>query len=293
MRSKLLLSDGTTDYIYGVNGTPIEQETVRPAITFVGDTTATGLTGTTMLTVNLPSGTQANAQVFVDTSQSAGTTVSAPSTYTLVASVATGGTAPKGGSSVFRHTVIAGDTSVTLTYGGTASVKAVVLAAYRGADPTLPVDVFATSQLAGSTTVVAPSVKPLYTNERLVVFQGARGTFSSSAWTSPSGMTEEAQANAANVSAGLADQTLTAAGATGNSDIDVRRECEPDHGDRGHPAAGQRALLPDRPAEQHASAHGQRWRCSRRFQLRRIWKRHRIHGLVLIAPRLDWSLSRS
>ena len=211
----LLLSDGTTDYIYGLNGTPIEQETARPAITFVGDTTATGLTGTTTLTVNLPAGVQANDQVFVDTSQSAGTTVSAPSTYTMVASVATGGTTPKGGTVVFRHTVVAGDTSVTLTYGGTASVKAVVLAVYRGVDPTLAVDVFAKSQLAGSTTVVAPSVNPLYANDRLLVFQGARGTFSSSIWTSPTGMAEEAQANAANVSAGLGDQTLAAAGATG------------------------------------------------------------------------------
>jgi RHS repeat-associated protein len=212
----LLLSDGTTDYIYGANGTPIEQETARPAISWFGDTTATGGTGATTVTVNLPAGVQANDQVFVDSSQSAGTTVSAPAAYTLVASVATGGTTPKGSTSVFRHTVIAGDTSVILTYGGTSSVKAVVLAVYRGVDPTLPVDVFATSQSAGVTTVVAPSVSPAYASDRLLVFQGARGTFSPSTWTPPSGTTEQVQVNSlANVSAGLADQTLTAAGATG------------------------------------------------------------------------------
>jgi len=212
----LLLSDGITDYIYGVDGTPIEQETARPAISWVGASTATGGTGTTTLTVNLPTGVQANDQVFVDSSQSAGTTVSAPSTYILVASVATGGTSPKGATSVYQHTVVAGDTSVTLTYGGTSSVKAVVLAVYRGVDPTLPVDVFAKSQSAGSTTVVGPSVSPAYANDRLLVFQGARGTFSTSTWTSPSGTTEQVQVNSlANVSAGLADQALTAAGATG------------------------------------------------------------------------------
>ena len=212
----LLLSDGTTDYIYGSNGTPIEQETVRPAISLVGDTTATGGTGTTTLTVNFPSGTQANDQVFVDTSQSAGTTVSAPSTYTLVASVATGGTAPKGGTSVFRHTVVSGETSMTLTYGGTASVKAVVLAVYRGVDPSLPVDVFAKSQAAGATSVVGPSVSPAFANERLLIFQGARGTFSAKTWTAPTGTSEEVQVNSlANVSAGLADQALSASGATG------------------------------------------------------------------------------
>jgi RHS repeat-associated protein len=214
--SPLLLSDGSTDFIYGANGTPIEQETVRPAISWVGDTTATGGTGATTLTVTLPTGVQANDQVFVDSSQSAGTTVSAPLTYTLVASVATGGTTPKGSTSVYQHTVVAGDTSVTLTYGGAASVKAVLLAVYRGVDPTLPVDVFAKSQSAGITTVVAPSVSPAYANDRLLVFQGGRGTFSPSTWTPPSGTTEQAQVNSlANVSAGLADQTLTAAGATG------------------------------------------------------------------------------
>ena len=212
----LLLSDGTTDYIYGANGTPIEQQTVRPAIAWVGATTATGGTSTTTLTVNLPAGVQANDQVFVDSSQSAGTTVSAPAMYTLVASVATGGTSPKGASSVFQHTIATGDTSVTLTYGGTTSVKAVVVAVYRGVDPTLPVDVFAKSQSAGATTVVAPSLSPAYANDRLLVFQGARGTYSPSTWTPPSGTTEQVQINSlANVSAGLADQTLTAAGATG------------------------------------------------------------------------------
>lgn len=212
----LLLSDGTTDYVYGLNGAPIEQETARSAISWVGDATATGGTGATTVTVNLPSGVQANDQVFVDSSQSAGTTVSAPSTYTLVASVATGGTSPKGSTSVYQHTVVAGDTSVTLTYGGTASVKAVVLAVYRGVDPTLPVDVFAKSQSAGITTVVAPSASPAYANDRLLVFQGARGTFSPSTWTAPSGTTEQVQVNSlANVSVGLADQTLSVAGATG------------------------------------------------------------------------------
>jgi RHS repeat-associated protein len=212
----LLLSDGTTDYIYGANGTPIEQETARQAISLVGDTTATGATGTTSLTVNLPPGVQAGDQVYVDSSQSAGTTVSAPSAYTLIASVATGGTTPKGSTSVFRHTVVAGDISVTLTYGGTSSVKAVVLADYRGVDASLPVDVFATSQAAGSTTVVGPSVSSAYANDRLLVFQGARGTFSPSTWTAPSGTTEQVQVNSlANVSAGFADQALSASGATG------------------------------------------------------------------------------
>jgi RHS repeat-associated protein len=212
----LLLSDGTTDYIYGASGTLIEQETARPAITLVGESSATGATGTTSLTINLPSGAQASDQVYVATTQSSTTTVTAPSTYTLVTTVASGGTSPKAGTSVFRHTVVSGDTSVTLTYSGTTSVKAVVLADYRGVDPTLPVDVVASASTAGGTSVVAPSVAPAYAHDQLLIFQGARGTFSSKSWTAPSGTTERAQINSqANVSAGLADQALSASGATG------------------------------------------------------------------------------
>ncbi len=212
----LLLSDGTTDYIYGANGTPIEQETVRPAISLVGESSASGATGTTSLTVNLPSGVQAGDQVFVDSTQSSGTVVTAPSTYTLVKSVASGGTTPKAGTSVFRHTVVPGDTSVILTYSGTTSVKAVVVADYRGVDPSLPVDVVASASTAGGTTVVAPSISAAYANDQLLIFQGARGTFSSSTWTAPSGTTEQVQINSrANVSAGLADQPLSASGPTG------------------------------------------------------------------------------
>jgi RHS repeat-associated protein len=212
----LLLNDGTTDYVYGANGTPIEQVTARPAITLIGESSATAATGAASLTVSLPSGAQAGDQIFVDSTQSSTTVVTPPSTYTLVKSVASGGTSPKAGTSVFRHTVVPGDTSVTLTYTGTTSVKAVVLADYRGIDPSLPVDVVGSGSTAGGTTVVAPSVSAAYANDQLLIFQGARGTFAASTWTAPSGTTERVQVNSqANVSAGLADQALTAPGATG------------------------------------------------------------------------------
>jgi len=70
-------------------------------------------------------------------------------------------------------------------------VKAVVLADYRGVDPTLPVDVVASASTAGGTSVVAPSVAPAYAHDQLLIFQGARGTFSSKSWTAPSGTPSE------------------------------------------------------------------------------------------------------
>jgi YD repeat-containing protein len=209
----LLLSDGTTDYIYGLNGTPIEQEAAQPSISLIGETSGTGLTGTASITVNFPTGYQVGDEVYVATTQSDTTTVSAPSTYTLVTSVTSGGTFPKVGADVYRHAIASGESSVTISYSGTTSVKAVVLADYRGVDATHPVDVYSSSSTAGGTTVAAPSVSPAYANDRLLVFQGARGTFSSKSWTAPTGMTERLQVNSqANVSTGFADLALTSAG---------------------------------------------------------------------------------
>ena len=213
----LLLSDGTTDYIYGANGSPIEQEAAQPTISLIGEGSGTGGTGTSSLTVNFPSGYHVGDEIYVDTTQSDTTAVSAPTGYTLITTVASGGTSPKAGMDVYRHTIASGESSATISYSGTSSVKAVVLADYRGVDTTRPVDVFSSSSTAGGTTVTAPSILPAYANDRLLVFQGARGAFSSKSWTAPTGMTEETQVNSeANVSTGIADLALTAAGSTGS-----------------------------------------------------------------------------
>jgi RHS repeat-associated protein len=210
----LLLSDGSTDYIYGVGGTPIEQVTARAAITLWSGTGASGGATTTSLTLGLTS-QQVNDQVVVASTQSSATTVTAPPSYTLVSRVVSGGSSPAA-TSVYRHTVVTGDTSVTLTYGGTNSAKAVTLDMYRGVDPSHPVDVFGAGSSTGSSTVTGLSVSPAYANDRLLVVQGATGKFSSSTWTAPSGTVERSQVSTThNVSAGLADQALTAAGATG------------------------------------------------------------------------------
>jgi RHS repeat-associated protein len=212
----LLLSDGTVDYIYGINGTPIEQQQMRPAISLVGEATGSGGTSTASITVNFPSGYQVGDQIYVATTQSNTTTVTPPSTYSMITSVSSGGSSPVAGTSLYRHTVATGESSVTIAYSGTSSVKGIILADYRGVDSSLPVDVVNKAGTAAGTTVVAPSVAPLYPNDRLLVFQGARGTFSSKSWTAPSGMTEQGQINSqANVSTGLADLVLSATGSTG------------------------------------------------------------------------------
>jgi RHS repeat-associated protein len=185
-----------------------------PAISLVGTATLSGKS--TSLRLTLPTGVAAKDQVVVATTQPSTTTVTTPSGYTLVSSVTSGGTSPLATTSVFRHTVVSGDTTVTLAYSTSTTAQAVVLAVYRGVDPNQPVDVTATGSASATTTVTAPSVTPAYASDQLVVFHGAVGTFSASTWTAPTGTTERAQNNTtANASAGVADQTLGGAGATG------------------------------------------------------------------------------
>ena len=209
----LLISDGTYDYVYGPGAVPLEQVIPKPAITLVGMASASGKA--TSLTLTLPTGTTAGEQVVVASTQPSMTTVTAPSGYTQVTTVTSAGSSPLATTTVFRQTVVAGETSVKLTYSTASTAQAAVLAVYKGVDPNLPIDVTATGSTAAGTTVTAPSVTPTNAEDQLLVFQGATGTFSGKTWTAPSGTTEEVQGNStANVSAGLADQPLTL-GATG------------------------------------------------------------------------------
>jgi RHS repeat-associated protein len=184
-------------------------------ITLVG-TPATSSGKQTSVTITLPSGTVAGDEVVLGSTQRSTTTVTAPSTYTQVATVTSAESSPLATTTVFRHTVVTGDTSVTMTYSTNTSAYAVVVAVYSGVNPNQPIDVYATGSAAAGTTVTAPSVTTTHANDQLLVFQGAFGTFSGYTWTAPSGTTEVAQVNStANDSTGLATEALGASGATG------------------------------------------------------------------------------
>jgi RHS repeat-associated protein len=210
----LLISDGGTQYMYGPGNQLVEQVAGTPAITLVGTAGASGKK--TSLTLTLPAGTRAGDEVYLASTQPSTTTVTAPSGYTVVTSVTSGGSSPLAKTTLFRHTLVAGETSVTLTYSTQTTTQAALLAVYRGIDVNLPVDVFSSASAAASTSVTASSVTTTYAGEQLLAFQGAVGSFSSSAtWTAASGMSERGQVNPGNTATGLADQPLTLAGATG------------------------------------------------------------------------------
>jgi YD repeat-containing protein len=191
----LLISDGTYDYVYGPGDVPLEQAIPQPTITLVGTASASGKA--TSLTLTLSSGTKAGEQVVVASIQPSTTKVTAPSGYTQVTTVTSAGSSPKATTTVFRQTVVSGDTSVKLTYSTSSTAQAAVLAVYQGVDPNLPIDVSATGSTAAGTTVTAPSVTPTNAEDQLVVFQGATGSFSGKSWTAPTGTTERSRATPA------------------------------------------------------------------------------------------------
>jgi RHS repeat-associated protein len=206
----LVLSDGSYNYVYGPGGSPLEQVS---ATALVGTASASGKASTLKLT--LPAGVQPNDQVVVASTQPSSTRVTAPTGYTSVTSVTSGGSSPLASTTVFQHTIVSGDTSVTLSYGSSSTAQAAVLAVYRGVDPYQPVDVSAVGSAAAAKSVTAPSVAPSRGYDRLVLFQGAVGTFSGASWSAPAGLAERAQnTSTTNAAAGLADAGLTTA-ATG------------------------------------------------------------------------------
>jgi len=167
------------------------------------------------VTITLPSGTVAGDEVVLGSTQRSTTTVTAPSTYTQVATVTSAESSPLATTTVFRHTVVTGDTSVTMTYSTTPRPMLWWWPSTAG-EPEPTDRRVCHGVAAAGTTVTAPSVTTTHANDQLLVFQGAFGTFSGYTWTAPSGTTEVAQVNStANDSTGLATEALGASGATG------------------------------------------------------------------------------
>jgi len=188
--------------------------TAPAAISLVG-TGSGGDTGSSKsVTVTLPSGIQANDQIFVATTQQSGKTVNTPTGYTQVASVTSTGS-PAANTVLYRKTAAGGETSVTVSYGNKFA-KSIVAVVYRGADPSNPIDVQTSATAAATTSVTTPSVTTTVAGDRMAFFGGAVGNGTGTSWTAPTGMTSRVQfAGNASTAAGVFDQVLGAPGATG------------------------------------------------------------------------------
>jgi RHS repeat-associated protein len=220
----LPIVDGTTEYVYGPGGTPLEQVTPTPAaISLVG--TGSGgnpaTTTSTSATVTLPTGIQAHDQILVGVTFPAGTgnTVSTPSGYAAVGSPVQAGTGPTADIlAVFRKTAAGteGGTTLTVSFSG-AFASALEVAVYRGVDPSTPVDVVQPATAASASSIPTGTATTRYANEQLVVLQGA--TYVGAApqgWAVSTGLTERNTApNNATISAGVADGTSSSPGTVG------------------------------------------------------------------------------
>ena len=108
--------------------------------------------------------------------------VTTPAGYSLVDSPSTGSTS----TYVFDHRVGTGETSVTLTYGGTAAVSA-VLSVFTDVSTT-PIDVSATATTTSGTSVSTPSVTTSNAGDEIVVVAGAGQAGTALRWSAPSGL---------------------------------------------------------------------------------------------------------
>ena len=220
-----MLTDGTTDYIYGPDGQPLEQYTAVPAVRFIGSASGNTAAGN-LVTVTLPPGTAPGDEIFVESAAAdpASENINAGAAgYTKVFSASSG--APTGSIPVqvdiFRKTADSNDTTVSVSYASAVSAG-VEVAVYSGTDPNWLYRFHtqglhqATTNSASSVTVSASPIQTPRDGDHLLVFQAASDTGAQLAkWTPPNGMSEANQTTAGTASAGLADQATPTRASSG------------------------------------------------------------------------------
>lgn len=232
----LPIVDGSTEFVFGPGGQPLEQVTTQTSITLVHTSHNSVGNLAPSIPLTLPTGIQAGDQILLTVTYPAGVgnTVSAPGGYAQVGGIVSGGGAAPAKTVVYRKTAGSGDTAgstVTVSFGSNQHFAAAgVLAVYRGVDPNNAIDwgafTSAGSSTATSPTVAAGPVTTVFPNDRMVVVQGGIyvGTVPSGDWsvTGPTGQPGAAQQEdedktTATVTAGLADQALGTPGPLGTA----------------------------------------------------------------------------
>jgi len=232
----LPIVDGSTEFVYGPGGQPLEQVTAQTSISLVRTSHNSVGSLAASIPLTLPAGIQAGDQIIATVTYPAGVgnTLSTPNGYAQVASTVTGGGAAPAKTVVYRRTAGSGDTAgstVTVSFGSTQHFAAAgVLAVYRGVDPNNAIDWGALTS-AGSSSATSASVSAgppttVFPNDRMVVIQGGTyvGTVPSGGWsvTGPTGQPgsvqqEDQDTATATVTAGLADQALGTPGLLGTA----------------------------------------------------------------------------
>jgi MSHA biogenesis protein MshQ len=182
-------------------------------ITFVAASSAAAVASTS-ITVPVPAGVTTGDFLIASIAVRGNPTVNAPAGWTLIRSDANGSTMRL---STFRRFVTTTEPAThVFTFTKSSTASSAGIAAYRGVDPTTPVDVHGgqVTTKAG-TKLTAPTVTATVAGTKLIsVF----GSAIDATATPPTGMTERydrLSVGSSKVSVTADDQTLAAAGATG------------------------------------------------------------------------------
>ena len=188
-----------------------------PTISLVGTAKAGDAGTTSALTLTLPNGatgTIVNDQVVLSVVVPQPQTVATPTGYTLISNTASGTATTSARLLLFRRTVVAGDTAVTVRFAS-AFAKTATLAVYRGVNAISPVDTRSQAVIAG-TSVTVPAVTTTGPNDRLLIVNGEYNSATAPTWTVPAGTTNRVSLTGGTIVSGLiADVTQTATGSSG------------------------------------------------------------------------------
>jgi RHS repeat-associated protein len=222
----LLLSDGSTNYIYGPGGMPVEQVVAPQAISRVAQGSgARPATQTSSLAFNLSAAPRAGDEVVLgitaqQVSGESGTPpapdFTVPSGYVLEATARPAvNTNAEAWLYVLKATGSEGAT-ISISEPGTPALPYAMQAAatvYRGVDPNPASSIQgATTNTSASGSVQAPPISTSVAGEELVLFQGVQDNAMKGTFSADQGMAEETQVRQALGDAAMADLALGAAG---------------------------------------------------------------------------------
>ena len=182
-------------------------------ITLVGTTKGDNGSGSTSdISIDLPSGIEADDQIIVSVTTGNGTIPTTPSGWTLV-STQTGSDSWDSQVSVFRKTASGSETTFDADLGGYTGAI-VVAAVYRGVSTTTPIDGVIGQSNDDDNITVGP-ITASVPGETMVLAEAEITAYTDS-WTAPSGYTQEMDDEDQNWgSAALADATLPFNGSSG------------------------------------------------------------------------------
>ncbi len=195
----------------GSASTPATDSAARPKIAFVAKSTAQNGSATSLV-IPRPAGTAVGDVLIAALALSGNPTISVPSGWTLVQSQVTGSYRQV----AYVRVVVAGENPSYAWSFSTSTAVAGGITAYRGVDPSQPIEAAAGQTNTSSSTIQAPTVT---TTSPAALLVGIFGMGTNATFTPPANMIEQfeiATSGRTKVAIESADRFVLSAGATGS-----------------------------------------------------------------------------